>query len=140
MTALPFVKRTAAACAIALVALATPAAADSVWYENYTTDYEAAIAEVVAAALTTETLEPMSRDILAGLLVSDPGTTHYSVLEIQFPDETGEDKITLIIGEDDLTDDDDGWGAVWSLDINLEPRDQLSPYVITSSTLNLAAG
>jgi hypothetical protein len=131
---------TAAACGALLLSLTATASAESVWYENYTSNQEASIAEVVAATLVSDGLDPKAREMLAGLITSEAGTTQFSVLNVSFPDQTGMDTIVLIIGEDDLTDNDDGWGTVWALEVNLEPRDQMGPYVIQSTTLNIAAG
>ena len=120
---------------------AAPALADTVWYQNYTdSTHEAALAEVVAAALSADTIDQDSMRILSSLIVSEAGVAQYSILDVQYPDELGTDQIILVVGEDDLTDDDDGWSAVWAIQLDLEPRQDLEPYVINTVTAGGMAG
>lgn len=136
-------RTTFAALALGLMASTSvaPAFAETVWYQNYTVStHEAALAEVVAAALSAENIDDESRLILSRLIVSEPGVAQYSILDVQYPDDLDTDQILLVVGEDDLTDDDDGWGAVWTVQLELEPRQYREPYVVNSVTAGGLAG
>lgn len=110
------------------------------WHENYTATREARIAEAIAAALTYDGLDPMAREILAGVIKSDGDI--YGVLEARYPhDDPGTDRIRLTIGRHIDRDDYRGWGAVWLVEIRLwQPHPPGSPYVIESVTLSGLAG
>lgn len=112
------------------------------WHENYTATREARIAEVIAAALTYDGLDPMARRILAGVIGSDGDRVQYGVLEARFPhDDPGTDRIRLTIGRHIDRDDYRGWGAVWLVEIQLwRPHFHGSPYVIENVILSGRAG
>ena len=112
------------------------------WHENYTARREARIAEVIAAALTHDGLDPMARRLLAGVIKSDADMFQYSVLEARFPhDDPGTDRIRLTIGELLDEDGDSGWGGLWLVEIHLRRQHPAgSPYVIESVTLSGLAG
>lgn len=110
------------------------------WHENYTATREARIAEVIAAALAYDGLDPEARRILAGVIKSDGDI--YGVLEAGYPhDDPGTDRIRLTIGERLDEDGDSGWRALWLVEIRLRrPHPAGSPYVIDSVTLSGFAG
>lgn len=112
------------------------------WHENYTATRVARIAEVIAAALAYDGLDPMAREILAGIIKSDADMVQYGVLEVSYPhDNPGTDRIRLTIGEPKDVDGYSGWGAVWLLQIHLwRPHPPGSPYIIKSVTLSGLAG
>ena len=112
------------------------------WHENYTATREARIAEVIAAALAYDGLDPEARRILAGVIKSDAHMAQYSVLEASFPhDDPGTDRIRLTIGELLDEDGDSGWRALWLVEIRpRRPHPPGSPWVIESVTLSLLAG
>lgn len=112
------------------------------WHENYTATREARIAEAIAAALAYDGLDPMAREILAGVITSDADMVQYGVLEARFPhDDPGTDRIRLTIGEIVDQDGYSGWGAVWLVEIRLwRPHFHGSPYVIENVTLSGLAG
>lgn len=112
------------------------------WHENYTATREARIAEVIAAALAYDGLDPEARRILAGVIKSDAHMAQYSVLEASYPqDDPGTDRIRLTIGERLDQDGDSGWRALWLVEIRLRrPHPAGSPYIIDSVTLSGLAG
>lgn len=132
-----------AALALALagaMVTASPTVAQNIWSETYTTEWGSTIAEVIAAALTADDIQPEAYDILTRIVVAEEYGPHFAVLSATFPDETDSDQIVLIVGEDDPLDDDSGWGTVWRVEIKLQPRDQLAPYVIQTVRVEVAAG
>ena len=118
-----------------------------VWHQRYTGTREAAIAEIIAAALDYRKLDPEIREVLAGVIVSGESangvTIHYNVDEMRYThhsDDTA--SIKLYISSEGCGYDEAGFdiGALELVEIKLSRRGEGDDYVIQSVTLTLLAG
>ena len=116
-----------------------------IWYRRYTATKEAGIAEVIAAALEYENLDPEAREFLAGVIVSEYsarlGKIHYSVNEISYKygsDDTA--SIKLYISSEGVGKEGMSLDSSCVVEIRLSRMNEISEYVIQSVTLASCAG
>ena len=124
-----------------LTKLQPAASLGGIWHQRYTATREAGIAEVIAAALEHEDLDPEAREVLARVIMgSGHRNVHYSVQHVSYPHGFDTDSIKLYITAERVDEEGNHWDSQWLVKISLSRRNDIFNYVIQSVTLIGLAG
>lgn len=128
-----------------LIKVQPAASFGGIWYQRYTATREASIAEVIAAALDYNRLDPEIREVLAGVIVSGKSASGHEILytvdEIRYTyGLNNKASIKLYIRSEGKDERGDDLGGICLVEISLSRRSDIFDYVIQNVTLTGIAG
>jgi hypothetical protein len=98
------------------------------------------ITDAMVKMLASDKAPIEAKSKVTSILSGQEYEVRISVIKTEIDYSLGRSYITILIGEDDLNDDDEGWGVVYQLDIELQRNEVGDKYEVDTVNFKEIAG